>query len=343
MTSSRVSVIVPVYNGGASFDACLSALAALDPAPLDVIIVDDCSTDGSYERAVERGFHVRRTVQRAGPAAARNLGAEDAHGDILLFVDADVVVPPNVAGRVAELFDAEPETAAVIGCYDESAPDRGFFTQYKNLYQRYVHQRARRDAFTFWGACGAIRRTVFAELGGFDADYSRASIEDIELGYRLRDAGYHLRLDRTIEITHLKRWTLTSLLRSDIFYRAIPWTSLILRSKRMERDLNLGWSHRLAVVASFLAVLSLAAAIRRPDLLVVTAVCVSLLVVLDARLGAYFASRRGVWFALRAIAWQWVHYLYSGLAFGAGLMLYAVRRRAARVRVARSNASAESV
>jgi GT2 family glycosyltransferase len=332
MTSSRVSVIVPVYNGGASFDACLSALAALDPAPLDVIIVDDCSTDGSYERAVERGFHVRRTVQRAGPAAARNLGAEDAHGDILLFVDADVVVPPNVAGRVAELFDAEPETAAVIGCYDESAPDRGFFTQYKNLYQRYVHQRARRDAFTFWGACGAIRRTVFAELGGFDADYSRASIEDIELGYRLRDAGYHLRLDRTIEITHLKRWTLTSLLRSDIFYRAIPWTSLILRSKRMERDLNLGWSHR-----------SLAAAIRRPDLLVVTAVCVSLLVVLDARLGAYFASRRGAWFAVRAIAWQWVHYLYSGLAFGAGLVQYAVRRRAARVRVARSNASAESV
>jgi hypothetical protein len=111
----------------------------------------------------------------------------------------------------------------------------------------------------------------------------------------------------------------------------------------MERDLNLGWSHRLAVVASFLAVLSLAAAIRRPDLLVVTAVCVSLLVVLDARLGAYFAARRGVWFALRAIAWQWVHYLYSGLAFGAGLVLYAVQRRAARVRVARSNASAESV
>ena len=70
----------------------------------------------------------------------------------------------------------------------------------------------------------AIRRDVFLALEGFDELYRDASIEDIELGYRLRRKGYRISLDRTLEVTRLKRWTAASLLLSDIGRRAVPWS-----------------------------------------------------------------------------------------------------------------------
>lgn len=342
MSLLSLAVVVPVFNGGQTFDACLAALAALDPPPGDVVVVDDHSTDRSADLAAARGFRVIRTSGRGGPASARNLGVQKTTSDLLLFVDADVIVPVDLVARVRAAL-ADPSIAAVIGCYDERAPDQGFFTQYKNLYQRYVHQRAKREAFTFWGACGAIRRSVFNEIGGFDPDYAQASIEDIELGYRLRDAGYRIVLERSIEVTHVKRWTLGRLVRSDIFYRAVPWTSLILRSRRIDTDLNLGWPHRIAVVASLVLAGSLALAVLRPSALAVSAAAAAVLLALDARLLAYLAHRRGAWFAVRAAAWQWVHYAYSGVAFGVAIGMYAVGRPRVRSRASRPHESAESV
>jgi GT2 family glycosyltransferase len=342
MTRPPVSIVVPVYNGGVAFDSCLTALTALDPPPADIVIVDDHSTDGSANRAVAAGFRVLRTSGRGGPASARNLGASKTSSDILLFVDADVIVPRDLVLRVSAALTADPTVAAVIGCYDEHAPDQGFFTQYKNLYQRYVHQRARREAFTFWGACGAIRRPVFEALGGFDPEYARASIEDIEFGYRLRDNGHRIVLDSSIEVTHAKRWTARLLMRSDILHRALPWTRLILRSKRMDNDLNLGWAHRAAVLLAMTMAASIVLAPLQPSILGLAAITAGGLGLIDARLAAYFAVRRGAWFTVRAIGWQWFHYVYSGLAFGLALTLYAVRRQAAR-HPARSNASVESV
>ena len=89
------------------------------------------------------------------------------------------------------------------------------------------HQIARTDGFTFWGACGAIRTSAFHAVSGFDERYTAPSIEDIELGYRLRRAGMRIRVDPTLEVTHLKRWTAASLIRTDFVARALPWSELI--------------------------------------------------------------------------------------------------------------------
>ena len=95
MTPDRVSLLVPVYNGGANWARALEALAALEPAPYEIIVIDDGSTDDSKQLAQVRGFTVAETAApRSGPAIARNLGAERARGEILFFVDADVLVPP---------------------------------------------------------------------------------------------------------------------------------------------------------------------------------------------------------------------------------------------------------
>ncbi|MCH8154520.1 MAG: glycosyltransferase, partial [Proteobacteria bacterium] len=116
-------------------------------------------------------------------ARARNRGALKASGEFLAFIDADVVVHDDTLARMVAAFGANPGVAGVFGCYDDSPDDSGFISQYKNLAHRYVHQDSHGEVPTFWSGCGAIRRSVFIEFGGFDEErYPRPAIEDIELG-----------------------------------------------------------------------------------------------------------------------------------------------------------------
>src|SRR5262249_50067799 len=159
----------------------------------EIVVVDDASTDDSSTVASRLGARVFRLPANAGPAAARNHGARHASGDILFFVDADVVVGPDAIARVGAALGRHPATAAVFGSYDATPVDSGIVSRYKNLLHHYVHQSGAAEASTFWAGCGAIRRAAFEEVGGFDeARYRRPSIEDIELGYRLRRAGHRI-------------------------------------------------------------------------------------------------------------------------------------------------------
>ena len=122
-------------------------------------------------------------------------------------------MPPWLIGRVAAYLQSDPGLAAVIGSYDDAPADPRFLSQYRNLLHHYVHQTGHEDASTFWCGCGAIRRAVFLDTGGFNGGFGDPSIEDIEFGYRLRRAGRRIRLAKDVQVTHLKRWTAPSLLR----------------------------------------------------------------------------------------------------------------------------------
>ncbi|MFN8461599.1 MAG: hypothetical protein U0X93_07500 [Anaerolineales bacterium] len=88
-------------------------------------------------------------------------------------------------------------------------------------------------------------------MGGFDAvKYPQPSIEDIELGRRLSMQGYKIVIDKAIQVKHLKRWTLTNLIKTDIFSRGIPWTQLILADRAIPNDLNLETSQRWSALLS---------------------------------------------------------------------------------------------
>jgi len=128
-------------------------------------------------------------AERHGPAYARNRGAELARGDILFFVDADVVLAADATAQVRDAFREDPQLAAVFGSYDDAPAATNFLSRYKNLLHHHVHQTSRADASTFWAGCGAIRAAMLARAGGFDESFRRPSIEDIELGRRLRRAG----------------------------------------------------------------------------------------------------------------------------------------------------------
>lgn len=243
---SEISVVIPAYNGGHNLDKCLDAVGRLALSPIEVIVVDDGSNDGSIERAAARGVRILRTPSRQGPAAARNIGAKAAKGGILFFLDADVCVHPDAMDRIVVAL-CDPEVEAVIGSYDDDPTSPDFLSQYKNLMHCFVHQTARSEASTFWSGCGAIRRDVFLELSGFDANYKRPAIEDIELGYRMRQAGRRIVLDRDLRVRHLKKWSFWGLVKTDVVDRGIPWTELILRDQRMPNDLNLQISQRVSI------------------------------------------------------------------------------------------------
>jgi GT2 family glycosyltransferase len=321
-----ISVVVPVYNGGEPFRQCLRSLSVLNPPPMEIIVVADGDTDGSWQMAEEFGtLVIRLPTSSGGPARPRNIGALQAKGDCLFFVDADVCVPPDTVGKVAETFHRNPDLTALIGSYDDTPGAQNFLSQYKNLLHHYVHQNAQKEASTFWGACGAIRREIFLDVGGFDENYRRPSIEDIELGYRLKKAGHHIHLCKEIDVKHLKRWEIISLLKADFFYRAIPWTELILRDRMFINDLNIGHSERLCVVLTYGLVGTLIGAIWWAPLLAVALLIMVALLVKNAPLYRFLRRKRGLRFTLQSVPWHWLYYLYSGLAFAIGLARHVFR------------------
>jgi glycosyltransferase involved in cell wall biosynthesis len=279
--------------------------------------VDDASTDGSGEIGRHKGATVIRQARQGGPAAARNAGARCARGDILLFIDADVVVQATTLERIAANFLQHPEIAAVFGSYDDSPAATNFLSQYKNLCHHFVHQHACAEASTFWAGCGAIRRSVFLEVDGFnELRYSKPSIEDIELGYRLHAQGYRIRLDKELQVKHLKVWRFDSLFRADIFYRAVPWSKLILESHHLINDLNLKTADRISAILAGSAVFTLALAPFKPWLLGLLPFLLITLLLLSRPLYSFFLRHVGLRFALLAFPVQFFYYLTSGVTFG---------------------------
>ena len=327
MAEMTVSVIVPVYNGGPAFARCLESLQALRPAPTEIIVVDDGSTDGSDRAAQCPAVTLLRTGRRMGPAAARNQGARAAQGDLLFFVDADVTVPQAALEILLRIFCDEPEVAAVIGSYDDAPTESNLLSQYKNLLHHYVHQQSADQGFTFWGACGIIRRDVFLDLGGFDERYGQPSIEDIELGYRLREAGGRIRVCKQLQVKHCKEWDAVSLFTTDVFQRAVPWSELILRVGHMENSLNITHASRARVALACSLPALTAAAWWWPGAWALAAVAGIALLALDAPMLRYFQKKRGLWFAVRTIPWHWFSHVYSGAAFAAVFVQRVVFRR----------------
>ena len=324
--SPKISIVIPVHNGGKAFLACLQSLEHFRPdaseIPTELIVVADGCTDGSARLAENMGATVLRTAAPGGPARARNLGARQAQGDILFFIDADVTIQADTISHVAALFSEDMTLAAAIGSYDDAPGAPNFLSQYKNLFHHYTHQTSSEVASTFWGACGAIRHDIFWIVGGFDERYRKPSIEDIELGYRLKQHGYTIRLCKTLHVKHLKRWSPVSLLRAEFFYRALPWTELLLNQKQPMNDLNLKLSTRLSVILVFSIALLLLVSYWWLPSVGIAAFLGLLLTGLNASVYQFFYHKRGAWFTLCMVPWHWLYFAYSGLAYGIGWCRY---------------------
>ncbi len=312
-------MIVPARNAATTLPRCLDALVAQATDDVELIVVDDSSSDETAAIASRYPVRLIELPRHSGASAARNRGAEASRGELLLFIDADVVLAPGGMCRVVATM-ARPEVGALIGSYDADPDDVSTVSRFKNLAHHYFHQRSHLNATTFWGACGAIRRECFFAAGEFDEKLW--AIEDVELGYRLVDRGVFIVLDPELQVKHLKRWTLTSLVATDVTHRAIPWTLLWIERRRPHTDLNFSYEQRIAAMVSVALVLSILFALVSPYLWFVVGALLVVAYWLNRGLFRLLLKKGGSRLAIGGFLLQQLYYLYSLAGLLAGAAVY---------------------
>jgi len=325
-----LSVIVPAYQGMKVLPKALGALLKSDLPREDweLIVVDDASPDDTAVLAARYADTVVRLGGKPrGPAYARNRGFEASRGQVIVFIDSDVCVYSDTLRLFAELFRTETSVAAAFGSYDASPPGAGVVSQFRNLMHHYVHHANVGEAETFWAGCGAVRASAFADVGMFDEwHYSRPQIEDIELGRRLRLHGYRIVLRPQILCTHLKRWTFTTMVRTDLQHRGVPWMWLLLQEGHSEGGevLNLRKIEKYCTALVGLAgVGALVAAFMGSFWpLALSFVAVMVVVMLNRRFYLYLRQKRTVLFALRAIPLHLTCYVVNGFSAVSGALMH---------------------
>jgi GT2 family glycosyltransferase len=298
-----VSVVVPATDRPVSLGRCLAAINAATDGPDELIVVD-----GPPELSAAR---------------ARNAGAARATGDVIVFVDADVEIHDDALTLIRQAFDAAPDLAAVFGSYDQAPAAAGTVSVFRNLLHHHVHHTGAGRAETFWTGLGAVRRSVFVRVGGFDAErYPHPSVEDIELGHRLHRHGGRIELDPRIQGTHLKHWTLRSMVFTDFARRGVPWVALQVADRRLSGTLNLGWRHRLSALAALVAVAAVLH--RRPSW---SAAGAGTFVVLNRSFYALLRDRGGPAVALLGPGLHALHHLVGAAAVPTGIAVAVATRR----------------
>ncbi|HEY7530200.1 MAG TPA: glycosyltransferase [Gemmatimonadota bacterium] len=339
-------LVIPVRDAAAAVQrtlrAALAARAAAGGWPGRIVVVDDGSDPAQAAALADavRSAHAEpglagalalvRLPASRGPAAARNRGAREAGAatEVLGFLDADLEVSARAFIRARSRMASLPHrVAGVFGSYDDRPESPGFPGRFRNLLHHWIHQQGAGEAETFWAGLGFLRREAFDAAGGFDETFRAASIEDIELGLRLRDAGWALRLDPDLQGRHLKDWSLASAFRADVAHRAYPWTLLSLTRRRFPSTLNLAARQRLAAAGALALPAGLAAAAWFPPAATVAAAGLGAVVATNRGLYALAARRGGARFALAAVPLHLIHYLASWIGLLGGVAAWVGGRR----------------
>src|SRR5579864_8338169 len=214
----RVSVVIPARNAASSLRGCLEALReeGVPGADRELIVIDDASLDQTGKIAAAAGATVLHGKGR-GPAAARNLGAQHASGEVLVFLDADTTPETGwLDALVAPLGD--PKVVAVKGRY--ITRQRGVVARFAQLEfeEKYARlERAARVDFVDTGTA-AYRRDVFLKAGGFDESFPAQSAEDVELAFRLAEQGAQFVFSPSARVCHVHADSLLSYLHKKARY-----------------------------------------------------------------------------------------------------------------------------
>lgn len=221
----QVSVIIPVKNGNKTLGACLRSIKRSYFKNVEILVVDDRSTDNSVEIAESYNCKVLQSPEGDGANRARNFGAKNAKGDILVFIDSDVVIKRDTILTVVETLE-DGGVDAVVGIYTTRHRHENLVSQYKNLWIRYSYLKSPPAIDWLFGAISGVKRDVFDNIGGFDVELlAHHGNDDIELGKRFTQANLSIVLNLDIEVEHLKNYTVLSFIKNE-FNRSLGFAKL---------------------------------------------------------------------------------------------------------------------
>lgn len=329
-----LSVVIPMYNAAPTIGRCLDSVFAAAPGDLQVIVVDDNSSDGSGRIAARYPCELIsvRTPRNIGPGAARNRGGRAARGEVIVFVDADIVLTADTLRNIRAAFTTSPDLEVLGGIYAKEPANVGFgawFVALKTFY--FASRGAWRKPITFvQSACCGMRRALFEESGGFS---EKGAAEEYEYGRRLKKK-HEIYMDKSVVVVHHHPAVLARL--EEITRRTYHWFPLFLGDFTFETDGGTGTRQEglsaLLYFTSFvLLLLCLArAALGAPPPAALVAACLLPLaaaVAVNAGLYRFMARERSWLFALAAVPTDAL--LYVGVGCGASAATAAVAWRAA--------------
>ncbi len=218
------SIIIPTFNGAARIGNCLNALleqtTGLDA---EILVINDGSTDDTAQ-VIARYPDVRLINQtNSGPAAARNRGAIEARGNVILFTDDDCVPTAGWVSVMLEPFH-DPEIVGVKGVYrtrQSRLAARFVQVEYEDRYRRMAGMRTIDFIDTY---SAAFRRDRFLEMNGYDTAFPVACAEDIELSYRMSARGWKMKFVPEAVVYHSHPETLRDYLKKK--YKFAFWRVL---------------------------------------------------------------------------------------------------------------------
>ncbi len=252
----KASVIIPAYNAEQTIGKCMNALRKQTFKDFEVIIVDDGSKDGTAKIAAGfKGVKVLRQ-KNAGPATARNKGAKQAKGEIIVFLDSDCVAEKNWLEQMVAPFENQ-DISGVQGVYKNKQKELIARFTHLEIEQRYS-KMAKQEFIDFIGSySAAYKKKVFDEMEGFDTSFPMASGEDTDLSFRINKAGYKMVFNQRAAVYHFHPISLKKYLKVK-FFRAYWRTKLYGKhSEKMLKDSYTSQTVKLQTGIFYLICLSL--------------------------------------------------------------------------------------
>ena len=322
----KFSIIIPAHNAENTLRQCLDAVFSSENKDFETILVDDGSTDRSASVAKSYSCTLITLNKNSGTAAARNIGKENARGEILVFIDADVMIKKDTLGIIEKTFAEDGDSVAVTGVLSKESPHKDFFSQYKNLYMHYIFKKCPRSIDFLFGSIVAIRKKYFLP---FDDTFKIT--DDTELGQRYKERGKRILLPQELEVTHLKKYNLKSIIINDF---SVPfwWVkSFILHNGLRDIFTKRRFSHaRINQIAGlFVSYVILASLIfsYHPAMRIMLFISLFTFLFLQYEYFIFFYREKGFFYMIKSVFFAYCDMLIMGLGIMAGTAFYRKNKR----------------
>lgn len=308
------SIIIPVRNAEETIRQCLEAILASDFRDFEIIVVDDISIDATAKIAQEFPCKIISLDEHKGPAYARMVGLKESSSDLVVFVDADILVAHDTFSELANMFSKAEDIVAVVGMLSKNHPNNNFFSQYKNLYMHYIFNRCPSRIEFLYGSFYAIKKSYCNFM-----PVNRVYGEDTEFGLCLAQQGYKIVLDKKLEVVHLKSYSFVSFVKND-FLIPFYWARLFLREKgwrSLKQKKHFCHSPAEQLISVILSPIMVLSIFFMPYL---TFILLALQLLLNIRFFVFLYRERKIMFTLKAITVTWLDLLVMSVGIMAGFL-----------------------
>lgn len=299
-----VSVIIPNYNYEKTIKACLDSVVRQTYKNIEIIFVDDGSTDRSIELASQYPCKILVNPKNSGASVSRNNGADHSKGEILFFLDSDVALFKDAIENTVNAFLQDKSLGSVCGIYaKEPLYNDSIVEEYRILQGHYWRISSEGYVTPAFVSLGAIRRDVFYEIGKFNEKIAKASVEDLEIGF-LINQNYKLLLTSKVQGYHDDEYKL-KVLCSKIFERARLRIPLYFKRKKMSKGFETP-SRAIGMLFAGFSTLLLPLCFFHISFLLLGIASVLLFILFDLGQYVFVFKERGLGFLLFFIGAHWV-------------------------------------